>query len=49
MNYNKNCGLSKQEFELEKIVGKIKEEKSTLKCICILKNLLDEQTERNRI
>ena len=40
--YNRNCVLSKQEFELEKIVDAIKEEKSTLKCICILKNLLNK-------
>jgi len=39
MGYNKNCGLSEQEFELEKIVDLIKNECSTLKCIAILKNL----------
>lgn len=43
MRYNKNCGLSKEEFELEKIVDKIKKEQSTLKCIGILKKYVEQK------
>ena len=37
--YNKECGLSKNEFDLEKIVDFIKNEESTIKCISFLKTL----------
>ena len=47
IKYNKNCGLSKNEFELQKIVDCIKKETSTLKCIIILKNLQATRTKES--
>ena len=38
--YHRNSGLSLQEWELEKIIDRVKNEKSTLKCIKILDNFL---------
>lgn len=40
MEYHRNCGLSKEEWELEKIVDQIKSEPSTLICIGILRKAL---------
>lgn len=40
MGYNENIGLSKYEFELEKIVDEIKKEPSTILSIWILKKAL---------
>lgn len=42
MKYDKNCGLSEEEWELEKIVDKIKYEKSTLLCIGILREFKEK-------
>lgn len=38
--YSEECGLSKTEWELEKIVDEIKATNSTLECIKILQKLI---------
>lgn len=43
--YHESCGLSKEEWEYEQIVDKIKKEKSTLLCINMIKELVDNKTK----
>ena len=46
MKYNKKMGLSKYEYQLEKIVDKIKKEQSTLICINLLKQYIPDNNSK---